>query len=183
MNLRDLSPRPDLSTAVQIPSVSVRAALAVVAALLSAVVYGTSGWLAVGIILGLLAAWAPEYLLGWLLIVFLALGELGRQAGLSWQILVLLAGVHLVHVLAMLTLGLPWHSWAQLSVFRRPLRRFIAIQIPTQLLGVVALLLLAPNAHGQRPLTVTAFTIVGAAALAGLAVLLLRLSATVAARS
>lgn len=182
MNLRELSPPPDLSTAAQIPSVGVRVALAVVVALLSAVVYGTSGWLAVGIIFGLLAAWAPEYLLAWLLIVFLAIGELGRPAGLSWQILVLAAGVHLVHVLAMLTLGLPWRSWVQLAAFRRPLRRFIAIQIPTQLLAVAVLLLLAPNAHGHRPLTVTAFTVVGAIALAGLT-LLLRLSAGATTRS
>jgi len=40
--------------------------------LLSLVVYGSSGWLAVGIIFSLLAAWAPEYLLDWVLIVFLA---------------------------------------------------------------------------------------------------------------
>ncbi|MGH2926634.1 MAG: hypothetical protein ACRDL8_00335 [Solirubrobacteraceae bacterium] len=182
MSLRELSRRSDLSAAAQIPSVSVRVALAVAAALLSAVVYGSSGWLAVGIIFGLLAARAPEYLLAWPLIVFLGIGELGRQAALSWQILVLLAGVHLIHVLAMLTLGLPWRSSVQRSVLTRALRRFIAIQIPVQLLGVAALALLAPNAHGQRPLTVTEFTIIGAAALAGLA-LLLRPSASAASRS
>ena len=85
----------------------------------------------------------------------------------------LLAGVHLLHVLAALTLGLPWRSWIQPSVFTRPLLRFVAIQIPVQLLAVVTLLLLAPNAHGHRPLTVAEFTIIGAVALAGLTVMLL----------
>jgi hypothetical protein len=39
---------------------------------------------------------------------------------------------------------------------------------------VVALLLLAPGAHGHRPLTLTGATVVGAAALAVMALLLLR---------
>lgn len=138
------------------------------------VVYGSSGWVAVGVIFSLLSAWAPEYLLSWMLIVFLALGELSRPAGLTWQLLVLIAGVHLLHLLGMLALALPWRSWLQPRVFERPLLRFIAIEIPVQLLAVAALLLFAPNADGHRPLTVGAFSVVGAVALAGLALLLLR---------
>jgi hypothetical protein len=107
------------------------------------------------------------------LIVFLALGELSHPAALSWQLLVLLAGVHLLHVLATLALGLPWRSWIHPSAFTRPLLRFVSIQIPVQLLAVVTLLLLAPTAHGHRPLTVAEFTLVGAAALAGLTLILL----------
>jgi hypothetical protein len=175
MNVRELVPPPDLPAAdARVPGLAVRLVLAIIGMLLSLVVYGSGGWLAVGIMLSLLAAWAPEYLLVWLLIVFLALGELNRPAALSWQLLVLLAGVHLLHVLATLALGLPWRSWIQPSVFTRPLLRFLAIQILVQLLAVVTLLLLAPNAHGHRPLTVAEFTLVGAAALAGLALLLLR---------
>jgi hypothetical protein len=158
----------------RIPGLAVRAALATVGILLTVLVYGSSGWVAVGVIFSLLSAWAPEYLLSWMLIVFLALGELGRPAGLTWQLLVLIAGVHLLHLLGMLALALPWRSWLQPRAFERPLLRFIAIEIPVQLLAVAALLLFAPNAHGQRPLTVAAFSVVGAVALAGLALLLLR---------
>ena len=175
MNLRELVPPDDLPAAdARIPALLVRCVLAILGTLLSLVVYGSSGWLAVGIIFSLLAAWEPEFLLGWLVIVFLAIGELSRSAALSWQLLLLLAGVHLLHVLSALTLELPWRSWIQPSVFTRPLLRFIAIQVPVQLLAVVTLLLFAPNAHGHRPLTVAEFTIVGAAALAGLALLLAR---------
>ena len=163
------SPAPD----ARVSAVLVRLALAVVGALLSLLVYGASGWLAVGILFSLLAAWAPEYLLSWLLIVFLALGELGHHAALSWRLLALVAGVHLLHVLGTLTLGLPWRSWVQPSVLTRPLLRFIAIQVPVQLLAVASLLLLAPNDHGHRPLTVAAFSVIGAVALGGLALLLL----------
>jgi hypothetical protein len=175
MSLRELMPPADLPAAdARIPGVAVRAVLALIGVALTLVVYGTSGWLAVGIILALLAAWAPEMLFAWLLIVFLVIGQLGRQATLSWQLLVLLAGLQLVHVLATLTLELPWRGWVQPAVFAVPLRRFIAIQVPSQLLAVVALLLLAPNAHGHRPLTLNGASVIGAAALAVLALLLLR---------
>jgi hypothetical protein len=174
MNLRPASP-PDLPTAdARIPCVLVRVMLALVGVLVSVVGYGLGGWGVIGILLSLSAAWWPQNLLAWVLIVFLGLGELGHHAALTWQLLVVLAGLHLLHVLGMLALELPWRSWVQPSVFIRPLLRFLAIQIPSQLLAVVALLLLAPNAHGHRPLTVVAFTVIGAAALAGLALLLLR---------
>lgn len=175
MNLSELRPPSDLPAPdARIPALTVRAALATVGILLTLLVYGTSGWLTVGVLFSLLAAWAPEYLLSWAMIVFLALGELARSAGLTWQLLVLIAGVHLLHLLGMLTLALPWRSLLQPRVFTRPLLRFVVIQIPVQALAVVALLLLAPNAHGRRPVTVGAFSIVGAVALAGLALLLFR---------
>jgi|SRR5579863_8972344 len=174
MTLPDLKPPDDLPAAdARIPAIVVRAALAIVGILLTLMVYGTSGWLAVGVLFGLLAAWAPEYLLSWVLIVVLAVGQLGRPAGLTWQLLALIAGVHLLHLLGMLALALPWRSLLQPRVFERPLLRFLAIQIPVQVLAAVALLLLAPDAHGRRPLTVAAFTIVGAVALAILALLML----------
>ncbi len=174
MNVRELFPPDDLpATGARIPAVAVRCVLAILGALLTLLVYGTSGWLAVGIIFSLLAAWAPELLLAWLLIVFLAIGELSHSAALDWRLLLLLAGVHLLHLVSALTLGLPWRSWMQPSVFTRPLLRFLAIQIPVQPLAVVTLLLFSPSAHGHRPLTVSEFTILGAVALAGLALLLL----------
>ena len=60
-------------------------------------------------------------------------------------------------------------------VLLAPLRRFLVVQVPTQLLAVLALLLLAPSPDGHRPLTVAAFAVVGAVALAGLALLGARL--------
>jgi hypothetical protein len=169
-----LVPASDLpAPEARVPGVVVRVAVATVGILLTLVVYGTSGWLAVGVLFSLIAAWAPEYLLSWAVIVFLGVGELSRPGDLSWQLLVLIAGVHLLHLLGMLALALPWRSMLQSRVFKRPLLRFVTIQIPVQLLAVVVLLLLAPNAHGRRPLTVAALTIVGAIALAALALLLL----------
>jgi hypothetical protein len=168
---RALQP-PDLLAGARVPSVTVRVLLAITGVLLSLVDYGPTGWRLVGTVLSVLAACAPEYLLGWVLILFLAAGRLAHRPTLNWQFLVLLLGLHLLHVLAMLALEVPWRSWVQPRVFVAPLRRFLVVQAPSQLLAVVALLLLAPGADGHRPLTVAGFAVVGAAALAGLAVLL-----------
>jgi hypothetical protein len=168
---RALSP-PELLAGARIPAVAVRALFALAGATLSLVDYGPTGWLAVGIVLSVVAASSPQYLLGWVLILFLAAGRLGHHPSLSWQFLVLLMGLHLLHVLAMLALELPWRSWVQPRVFLGPLRRFLVVQIPTQLLAVVALLLLAPSRDGHRPLTLGVFAVFGALALAALALLL-----------
>jgi len=161
---------PDLLNAkARIPGVAIRATFVIAGALLSLVVYGLSGWLVVGIVLSVAAAVAPQYLLGWGLILFLAAGQLAHRAALSWRFMVLLAGLHLLHILGMWVLELPWRSWVQPGVFIAPLLRFIVTQIPIQLLAVLSLLLLAPHSNGHRPLTVAGFAVIGAVALAGLA--------------
>jgi hypothetical protein len=178
MSLPRLVAPADLPSAdARIPGLAVRVALLIVGVLLSLLDYGFGGWLVVGVLIAIGAAVAPEYMLGWVLIVALAIGQLHHHADLTWRFLVLVAGVHLVHVISMLALELPWRSWVGPAVFRAPLRRFLCIQVPTQLLAVIALLLLAPGRGGHRPLTVAEFSVIGAVALAGLALLLLGPSA------
>jgi hypothetical protein len=175
VKLRGLLPPSDLPTArARIPAVAVRAVFVIAGVLLSLVDYRLTDWLAVGIALSVWAASSPQSLLGWVLILFLAAGQLGRHAGLDWRLLVLVAGLQLLHVLAMLTLELPWRSWVQAGVFVGPLLRFLTIQVIAQPLAVIVLLVLAPNGHGHRPLSVPEFALIGAAAFAGLALLLLR---------
>jgi hypothetical protein len=157
-----------------IPSPAIRAVFMIVGVLLSFVVYRTSGWLEVGIVFAVAAVLFPQYLLGWGLILYLAIGELAHRAELSWRFLVLLAGLHLLHVLAMWVLELPWRSKVQIAMFVPGLLRYLAIQVPVQVLAVLALLLLAPNANGHRPLTIAGCAVIGAAALIGLAVRLTR---------
>ena len=173
MKLLGVAAQPDLSRAgARIPCVVARVVFAIAGVLLTLVAYWPTGWLAVGIVLSVAVAWSPQHLLGWALILFLAASRLSHHPGLSWQFLVLLAGLHLLHLLAMQILELPWRGWAQLAVFIPPLRRFVAIQVPTQLLAVLALLLLAPSSDGHRRLVVAGSAAVGALALAGLALLL-----------
>jgi hypothetical protein len=173
MKLAGLTAPTDLPVAgARVPALAVRAVFVIAGLLLSLVDYGFTGWLAVGIVLSVAAAWSPRLLLAWVLILYLAAGRLAHHASLSWQFLVVLAGVHLLHVLGMLALELPWRSWVQPQLFVAPLRRFLVIQVPTQLLAILALLLLAPSPDGHRPLTIAGFGVVGALALAGLALLL-----------
>lgn len=175
MNLASMAPPSDLPGAgARVPALAVRAALVLVGLALCVLDYGLNGWLAIAICLAVGAAWAPDSLLGWALILFLALGRFTHHAALSWQFLLLLAGVHLLHVLAMLTLELPLRSWVQPAIFVAPLIRFISIQVPAQALAIVALLLLAPSADGHRPLTVGPLAVIGTFALTWLAVLLLK---------
>jgi hypothetical protein len=173
MRLAGLKAPTDLPAAgAQVPALAVRTVMVIAGLLLSLVDYGFTGWLAVGIVLSVAAAWSPRNLLVWVLILYLAAGRLAHNASLSWQFLVVLAGVHLLHVLGMLALELPRRSWVQPRLFVKPLRRFLAIQVPTQLLAILALVLLAPSPDGHRPLTIAGFGVVGALALAGIALLL-----------
>ncbi|MBO0729430.1 MAG: hypothetical protein J2P57_09240 [Acidimicrobiaceae bacterium] len=175
MNLPGLPSPSDLPAAgVRVPGFAVRVAFTAVGLALSLVDYQLTAWLTIAIVLAIAAAWVPRYLVGWGLILFLALGQLTRHLALTWRFLVLLAGVHLLHTLAMLALELPWRSWVQPAVFVPPLIRFVAIQVPTQALAVVTLSLLAPTANGHRPFTVAAFAVIGSLALAGLVLLLFR---------
>jgi hypothetical protein len=175
MRVRGLTPPPDLPVAdARIPGSAVRAGVAIAGGLLCVVDFGASGWLVPGIALALTAAVAPQYLMGWALMLFLAAGELAHHPALTVRFLVLVAGLHLLHVLTMLTLEVPWRSWVQAGVFAGPLRRFAVIEIPTQLLAVIALLLLAPGHDGHRPVTLAGIVLIGAAALAGIGVVLLR---------
>lgn len=174
MKLPGVATPSDLPAAhARIPGFAVRAVFVIAGVLLSLVEYRPTGWLAVGIVLSVAAAWSPQSLLGWVLILFLAAGQLAHHAGLGWRFLVLVAGLHLLHVLGMLMLELPWRSWVQPAVFMGPLLRFLTIQVIAQPLAVAALLLLAPGDHGHRPVSVPEFALIGAAAFAGLALLLL----------
>ncbi len=170
-----LGPPRDLPVrSAWMPAVTVRVALMLLGIGLSFVVYAGSGWVAVGILLSFLAVWEPKVMLGWGLIVFLAIGQLSNHDALTWQLLVLIAGLHLLHLLSMQMLELPWYGWMSPQVLKQPLLRFAAIQIPCQLFAVAALLLLAPGAGGHRPLSGPVVAVIGALALAALAVLLLR---------
>jgi hypothetical protein len=170
MKLSGLTAPTDLPAAgARIPALAVRAVFVIAGLGLSLADYRFTGWFAVGIVLSVAAACSPRSLLAWVLILYLAAGRLAHHTSLSWQFLVVLAGVHLLHVLGMLTLELPWRSWVQPRFFVSPLRRFLMIQVPTQVLAIIALLLLAPSPDGHRPLTIAEFGVVGALALAGVA--------------
>lgn len=166
---------PDITSA-RIPGFAVRVALLAIGALLSPVAYGFTGWIAIGIALSIWAAWFPRQRLPWILILFLAASPLAHKAHLSWEFLTLLAGIHLLHVLGMLSLGVPWYARVQPKIFIAPFLRALAIQTVCQPLAIAALLLFSPQHNGHRPITMTGFGLIGAVALAlaGVTLALLR---------
>lgn len=157
-----------------IPGYTPVIALMLLGTLLSVLDFDPLGWVIAGAALSVVAAWYTRYPLRWLLILFLAAGQLAHPTNLDVRFLVLLAGLHLLYVLSTLAPAPPWSSWVQPAAFLPALRRYVTIQLPCQLVAVVALLLLAPAHGGHRPLTVAAFAVIGAGASAGLGVLLFR---------
>jgi hypothetical protein len=107
------------------------------------------------------------------LLPFLAASQLTRDpAPLDWRFMLLLAGLHLLYVLAAQLRQLPWRIRVQLAALAQPLGRFVAIQLPVQLIAIAVLALLAPTSDGDRRLVVPALGIAGAVALLLTALLL-----------
>jgi hypothetical protein len=150
----------------RIPGYATRVAFVAVAAPLCFDRYPTGFWLVVGLALTAGAVAAPRHLYAWALLLLLGASQLSRDPSpYDWHFFVLLAGLHLLHVLAASTLAYPWRSWVQLAAIRPPLRRYLAIQVPVQLVALLTLSLLAPSPDGGAHVTVPAVGIVGAAAL------------------
>lgn len=150
----------------RVPGFVPRALIAVLGAVLCVVCQLSGFWLAVGLVLTGLAVVVPRRLAAWALLLFLGASRLPHDpSSLDWRFFVLLAGLHLLHVLAALTLETPSRSWVQLDVFRRPLLRFLAIQVPVQLVAVLVLVVLGPDPNGGRDVTLPGVGVAGAAAL------------------
>lgn len=86
----------------------------------------------------------------------------------------LLAGAHLLHVLTGLAAAVPRRGWLQLAALRRPVVRFVGVQLPVQAAAVVVLALVPGRTGGLAGLWSPAGGAVGAVALVALALLLVR---------
>jgi hypothetical protein len=146
-----------------------RAAFGLVALLVCADRFGFGFWFFAGAVLTVVAVALPRFLAAWGLVLLLGASQAFRAPGAwDWHFFALLAALHLLHVIAAQTLVLPVRGWIQLAVFRRPLLRWVLIQLPVQLVALVAFLLLAPDRISALP----AIGIAGAAALVVAAALL-----------
>lgn len=167
-----LAPPDRPAPRARIPGAALRVALAGAGAGLSLVAERSPALLTISFALAIAAAVAPRHLWAWGLVVVLALSQLANRPGLTWRFLVLLAGIHLLHVLGMLAAEVPGRSFLDPGVLVRPVVRFVLVEVPIQAVAAVALVLLSPGVHGHRPVTVGAFAAVGVVALAGLGLLL-----------
>ncbi len=156
---------------VHVPGWVLRAVFFVVAVTLG-IVEGTSAfWSGVVIVLAAAAVAMPRWMTAWVMLVVLAGTVLTRHPdSLDWHPYLLVAGVHAAHVLASWMLVAPPLSRVQLRALAPSALRYLAIQVPAQLL-IAATLWLASATTPSAALP--AIAVVAAGALAALALILL----------
>ena len=153
-----------------VPTGTLRVIFFAVAAGLCVLVHAHPFWLVVGLLLAAGTTLAPDRVPAWWLLLLLALSQIWREPSVTDPTFyLLLAGVHLLHVLGGLARLLPWMGRLQLRALVSPLRRFVLVQTVSQAVAVGALL-----AFGGGPGSVTGLSILAAGALAIVAAVLAR---------
>jgi len=124
-----------------VPTATVHLAFLVVAAALCLLVLSSPFWRAVGLLLAVVVTVFPNWVPRWWLLLLLGLSQYWREPSVTDLVFyLLLAGVHLLHVLGGLARLLPWHGRMQVVAFVRPLQRFAVVQAVAQSVAVGALL-------------------------------------------
>jgi hypothetical protein len=144
-----------------VPTATLHVMFFAVAAGLCLLVLSPGFWLAVGLLLSAAVTLVPEWVPRWWLLLVLALSQLWREPSVTdLAFYLLLAGVHLLHLLGGLARLLPWRGRMQVGALVRPLQRFVLVQAAVQGAAAGALL-----AFGGGPGTVRGMSILAAAAL------------------
>lgn len=140
------------------------------------VVVGSPFWRVVGLLLAVTGTLAPRAVPTWWLLLVLGLSQLWRTPSAhDVTFYVLLASVHLLHVLGSYLRLFPRHARLQMAALVGPLRRYVLVQAVVQPLAVGVLSAFAGGARGVRGAGgVPGLSIAAAAALAVVAALLAR---------
>jgi hypothetical protein len=153
-----------------VPTATLHVLFFAVAAGLCLLVLVSPFWIAVGLLLAAAVTLAPNRVPTWWLLLVLALSQLWREPSVTdLTFYLLLAGVHLLHVLGGLARLLPWMGRMQVGALVRPLQRFVLVQAVAQAGAVSTLLVFDGN-----PITVRGLSILAAGALGVVAAILLR---------
>ncbi|MDL9981570.1 hypothetical protein [Microbacterium candidum] len=133
----------------------------------------------IAVALAVVGALVPGWLGTWGCAMVIGFAQLSRpEDAADWRPYVTLAVVHLLHVLGALSIVVPWRSVLEARALRRPLLRWLAIQVPAQ--AALAAVLLASGVFRRERIldapTAALFGIVATVFLAGIAVLLVRSS-------
>lgn len=154
-----------------LPAMLVHVSLVTVTTVLSLAIIPSVFWLVVAIALGAAAGAFPRLYTAWALIILLSLSQLSRDpSATDWRPYALLAGLHLIHVLASLALVVPVRGMIDARVFLRVLRRFAIVQVPCQALLVLLLVVFSTE---RFSLAIPWLAPLGAAALVVLAAILI----------
>lgn len=157
---------PDIGASV--PTATVPLLFLAIAAGLCLLVLPSPSLVAIGLLLALIGTLASNQMSTWLLLLMLSLSQLWRDPlATDVAYYLLLAGVHLLHVLSSLVRLLPWNGRMQVGAFARPLKRYVLVQAAVQPVAAGVLL-----AFGREPGSVTGLSLVAALLLCVVAVAL-----------
>ncbi len=153
-----------------VPTATVHLASLAVAAGLSLLVFPSPFWRGIGLLLAVAGTLVPNVVSRWWLPLLLGVSQYWRTPSATDGVFyLLLAGVHLLHVLGSLARLLPWQGRMQVAAFVRPLQRYVLVQVVGQAVAVGALL-----TFGGGRGTVPGLSILAAAMLGVVAAVLAR---------
>jgi hypothetical protein len=96
-----------------------------------------SFWRGAGLLLAVLGTVLPQRVSPWWLLLLLGLGQLGRDPSVTdWRFFVLLAGIHLLHLLASAATVMPWGARVQVAALAQSMRGFAMLQVLVQSIAV-----------------------------------------------
>lgn len=151
-----------------VPTAMLHLAFLVVSVGLCVLVLDAPFWRGVGLLLAVTGTLVPNLVPKWCVLLVLGLSQFGREPLVTDAVFyLLLAGVHLLHVISSFTRQLPWRGRMQVIALVRPFQRFVLVQVVVQAVAVGALL-----AFGGDGGTVPGLSIVAAALLGIVAVVL-----------
>jgi hypothetical protein len=155
----------DPSIGPWVPTAALHLAFLAVAAGLCTLVFDSRLWLGIGSLIAITATLVPHVVSpSWLLLV-LGLSQLGRTPSASDVVFyLLLAGMHLLHVLSSLARVLPWRGRIQVVALARPVKRFVFVQAGSQAVAVGALLTFAGERGSATGLSILAAALLGVVA-------------------
>ena len=149
------------------PPLALTALTVVVGGLTSFLVIGVSGWLVVALLLVVGAASLPRGPFAAILSVLLAAAlVVDGLDGYTGRFVILLAAVHLLLAVASLSAWLPLRARVQVALLRRPLVRYVVVQLIAQTVAFAVLTVVAPPADTSGPGLVWLAIVAAAAALA-----------------
>ena len=149
-----------------VPTATVHLAYFAVAAALCVLVLGRPFYLGVGLLLAVSGTLVPQRVPSWWLLLVLGVSQLWREPSRTdVSFYVLLAGVHLLHLLGGLARLVPWRGRMQVTAFISPVRRYLLVQLFAQATAVGTLAAFG-DAHGTVPgLSIVAAALLGLVAL------------------
>lgn len=150
-----------------VPTATLHLVFLTVAAGLCLLVLDAHFWLVVGLLITVAATLVPNVVSAWWLLLLLGSSQIWRAPSATDIVFyLLLAGVHLLHVLSSFTRLLPWNGRIQLIALVRPLQRFVLVQAVSQVVAVGALLTFGGGRGTISGLSMLAAAMLGIVALA-----------------